>query len=193
MSLILPQILLMNKNISLAKMEVLGERMMRACTGFAFQVEFEKQKSKCQKSIAFLKILYFLNLGALLAGMGVVTARQFNGRYQCNSITLNFSGDEVWKPALAFNVDSDEWEEWTLVFSYFSGVYESTSTSSRRPVYQERRKFDREPYELRVPAEIRYCEPIKAWVFTHEHIRKREVNKDEVGVLSTRCVSLIPI
>ena len=70
----------------------------------------------------FLKALYFLNLGVLLAGMGVVSYKQISRRYQCNSITVSF-GDEVWEPAFArLDSDTEEYEEWTLVFSYFNGV-----------------------------------------------------------------------
>ena len=63
------------------------------------------------------------------------------------------------------------------MFSYFDGVYEKEVYHAGRPIYKERRKFDRQPYQgngsQRIqPAEIRYCEDINAWIFTHEHIKK---------------------
>ncbi len=54
-------------------------------------------------------------------------------------------------------------------------MYERDGTLAHgRPVYKERRKFDRQPYDTSVivPAEIRYCADINSWVFVHEHIRK---------------------
>jgi len=48
------------------------------------------------------------------------------------------------------------------------------------PVYKEMRKFDRNPYQSVIPAEIRYCKEISAWVFTHENIRKSDAD-DEVN------------
>jgi len=109
-------------SFSLAKIDVLENRLRRACTAPVFHAEFKKRKNSCQKSEMFLKALYFLNLGVLLAGMGVVSYNQISGRYQCNSITVNF-GDEVWEPAFArLDSETEEYEEWTLVFSYFNGV-----------------------------------------------------------------------
>ena len=84
-------------------------------------------------------------------------------------------------PYFSDEVNPDVYEEWTLFFSYFNGVYEKKGTFGGRPLYQERRKFDRTQYHLIVPAEIKYCEEINAWVFTHEHIR-RSKNDDEVSV-----------
>lgn len=94
---------------------------------------------------------------------------------QCDSITAKF-GDEV-TTISALSASSGEYEDFTLVFSYFSGVYEKEGYHAGRPVYKERRKFDRQPYKgngrQRVkPAEIRYCQDINAWIFTHEHIKK---------------------
>ncbi|KAL7536191.1 hypothetical protein ACHAXR_006980 [Thalassiosira sp. AJA248-18] len=163
---------------SLAKIDVLGKRLQRACTSSVFETQFEKIKVECKKSNAFLKALYFLNLGVLLAGMITVSTRQISGYYQCNSITVNF-GDEVWDPAFALNTTSGEYEEWTLLFSYFSGVYVKNGTHASRPIYREMRKFDRKNYDPEevVPAEIRYCEEVGAWIFTHEHIRKTRDEK----------------
>lgn len=150
--------------MTLAKIDVLGKRLMRACTSSVFHTEFEKQKHNCKKSEAFLKALYFLNLGCLLAGMIVVSIRQEGGYYQCQSVTVNF-GDKVWEPAFALNTTSGAYEEWTLVFSYFNGVFVDNGTKeASRPVYREMRKFDRGNYKTVFPAEIKYCSEISAWV-----------------------------
>jgi len=153
---------------NLSKINVLGNRMQRACTAPPFKMEFEKQKVSCRKSEVFLRTLYFLNFCALMAGMIVVSVRQDNGYYQCKSISVTF-GDDVWKPAMALNITSGKYEEWTLAYSYFNGVYEREGN-----VYKERRKFDRASYDENsvVPAEIRYCKEINSWVFTHPLIRK---------------------
>ena len=60
------------------------------------------------------------------------------------------------------------------MFAYFNGVYEKNGTHAGRPVYQERRKFDRSKYEDRIPAEIKYSDDDGAWIFTHKDIRKSE-------------------
>lgn len=59
-------------------------------------------------------------------------------------------------------------------------MYVKDGTHASRPVYKEMRKFDRNPYQSVIPAEIRYCKEISAWVFTHENIRKSDAN-DELG------------
>ena len=163
----------------LSKMEVLGQRMKTACTAPAFSVEFEKAKHHCRKQDALLKSIYFLNFGCFLAGLIVVSIRQSNGTLFCDSVTTEFQ-NEVWTGALALNLETGEWEDFTLVFSYFSGVYKQDGYLAGRPVYREMRKFDRQSFDEDwvVPAEISYCEEISAWVFRHDNIRK---GNDESG------------
>jgi len=163
----------------LSKMEVLGQRMKNACTAPAFSVEFEKVKHHCRKQDALLKSIYFLNIGCFLAGLIVVSIRQSNGTLFCDSVTTEFQ-NEVWTGALALNPETGEWEDFTLVFSYFSGVYKQDGYLAGRPVYREMRKFDRQSFDEDwvVPAEISYCEEISAWVFRHDNIRK---GNDESG------------
>lgn len=65
-------------------------------------------------------------------------------------------------------------------------VFIKNGTHAGRPLYKEARKFDRQPYNTEnqdgtkypvvVPAEIKYCEEMKAWVLTHENIRKSETD-----------------
>jgi len=68
----------------LAKMDVLGKGMLRACTAKLFQTEFEKQQFKRSRGASiFLKSVYFLNLGGLVLGMTLVSTKQMDGYYQC--------------------------------------------------------------------------------------------------------------
>ena len=79
---------------SLAKMDVLGKRLQRACTAKLFQTEFEKKKlgrmsirdslrRGNRRASIFLKSIYFFNLAALLGGMLYISMRQTSGYYQC--------------------------------------------------------------------------------------------------------------
>ncbi|KAL7554378.1 hypothetical protein ACHAWF_018209 [Thalassiosira exigua] len=192
---------------SLARMDVLGKKMLRACTAKCFQTEFEKERLGRSKKLGFfLKAVYGLNLAVLLAGMAVVSARQISGHYQCESITVDL-GQSVWDeavvnmpqeqydrwvslyPYFADAVSPDRDEIWTLVFSYFNGFYEKDGTHAGRPIYRERRKHDRMlygegmPHEYVVPATIKFCEEISAWVFTHDYIQ-RSKKKDGISAIA---------
>ena len=69
---------------SLAKLDVLGRRLQRACNAKLYQTEFEKDRfKKSKRASIFLKSVYFLNLGLFLAGMIFVSTRQTSGYYQC--------------------------------------------------------------------------------------------------------------
>jgi len=163
---------------SLSKIDVLGRRMLRACSAPVFEAEFERGRSSCSKMKAFLKVLYFINLDVLVVGMIVVSYRQMTGYYQCQQLSAEF-GDDVWDGAVTLNQDTGVYESWTLVFFYFAGVYEKSGTHAGRPIYVEQRKFDHLSYSQVEPAEFRYCEPISAWVFTHKHIKKSNNTKDD--------------
>jgi len=184
---------------ALAKKDVLGKEMQRACTAKCFQTEFQRQKfGRSKKLSIFLKAVYFLNLGFYLGVMATVSIFQIRGTLYCDSITVDF-GNGLWEEALVkmpseqfekwvwlyphFNdtVTPDQYEKWTLVYSYFNGVYERENrTHAGRPVYREMRKFDNTNYDIIVPAQIHYCEGIGAWVLTHEHIQKSK-SLDESG------------
>ena len=116
---------------------------------------------------AFLKGVYFINLVIFLAVMITISVEQGNGDFQCNEITVDW-GDSIWEDAVVKPSGAEEYQEWTLIFSYFNGVFEKNATTHpsvhRRPVYVERRKFDREDYEVVTPATIQYCDDISAWV-----------------------------
>ncbi|KAL7549657.1 hypothetical protein ACHAWF_012923 [Thalassiosira exigua] len=171
----------------LAKKDFLGKRLGRACTARLFQTEFEKQKfgRSCAASL-FLKSVYFINLVAFLGGLITVTLNQVNSVYQCDSITVDF-GDHVWEDAVVFKPDTGEYVDRVLVFSTFNGVYVKSPdyTANGRPVYEERKKFNQEPFDPEgylatvVPAQIRYCaKPLEAWCFYHPHIKKTNPGVD---------------
>ena len=153
---------------SLCKMDVLGKHLERACTKKHFETEFEKPTmlSKNSKRISlFLKGVYFFNLAIFLAILTGVAIRQERGLFQCHSITVEFP-DDIWAESWARG-RSGTYMEQTLMYSYFNGVYVQDGTHAGRPVYKERRKFDRTEYEGLDPAEIRYCKEISSWIFTH--------------------------
>lgn len=117
-------------------MEVLGKRLQRACTARLFQTEFEKKKFKRIRAISiFLKSVYFVNLAAFLTGMIWISSEQQNNKYQCQEIIVDF-GEGVWTDPVIVNPYGII-EDFTLVFSYFNGVYKQTPDSHLgRPVYR---------------------------------------------------------
>ncbi|KAL9186453.1 hypothetical protein ACHAXT_005691 [Thalassiosira profunda] len=177
---------------SLAKLDVFGKKLQAACKNKCFRVKFEKERSrgmKVRRMSVFLRTMYFLNLCIMLGGMAVVSIRQNAGYYQEDSITVDL-GDTVWDGAIVriptwlprtwLDATPGELEEWTLVYAFFNGVYEfEGDMHDHRPVYRERRKFDRTPYEGVVPAEIKYCGEINAWVLTHESIFRTKSGRTE--------------
>ena len=88
-----------------------------------------------------------------------------------------------------------EGANFTLVFSYFNGVYEQDGTHRGRPVYKERRKYNNGPFHPSwwvVPAEIRYSNTGNFWVFTHPWIQKLVSAEDDVSVSFLGFVSTWP-
>jgi len=91
-----------------------------------------------------------------------VSTRQNSGYFQCSSITVDF-GDAVWEdPIIVIPGLPEAVTTFTLVFSYFNGVYVQDGTVEGRPRYVEMRKFDSKPMDpdiewlVTVPAEIKY-------------------------------------
>lgn len=109
---------------ALAKMDVLGKGMKRACTAACFQAEFQRKKSgrslRSKKFSVFLKTLYFLNLTLFLALMAAVSIRQNNGSYQVDSITVDF-GNVIWEDALV-KMPSAFHEKWLELYPWFEDV-----------------------------------------------------------------------
>jgi len=167
---------------SLAKIDVFGKELQRACTAKCFHAIFDKHRlGKIRKLSTFLKTIYFVNICGMLGGMLYVTVNQVRGNYHQSSIEVDF-GNTVWDSAwvhLSSGVPPwvrtsplGEYASWTLVYSYFNGVYSIDRMENGRPVYKEMRKFDATPFGLVKPAEIKYCDDIQAWVFRHESITR---------------------
>ncbi len=167
---------------SLSRMSVLSKAMKNATKSKYFQVEFNKSKfGRGRKLSIFLKGVYFFNMFGLFAGLLVVTLRQEAGHYTCSEITVKFP-DKLWEDGIVNWPDGRYEEGMILNYPYFNGVYRQVDERrDRRPVYVEQKKFDGTPFDLESPAEgftvklgakFMYCKSLKAWVFTHEYIRK---------------------
>ncbi|KAL3800886.1 hypothetical protein ACHAW5_002037 [Stephanodiscus triporus] len=176
---------LADMSFALAKMDVFGKRMRRACTARLFHLEFEKVKVKYGKRARaglFQKSVYFVNMTVFLVLLTLLSIKQKSGGFQCKKISVDF-GDGVWEnPIIVGLPPSMADKNYTLVFSYFNGVYEQDGTHRGRPVYKERRKFDNGPFDPSwqlVPAEIRYSNLGEFWVFTHPWIRKSRTAEDD--------------
>ena len=182
-------------------MDVFGKSLQRACTAKCFRAEFDKKRFGRIKHLSiFLKAIYFVNLCGMLGWMGYVSIRQIKGDYYDNSITLTF-GDTVWEKAWvkvpewldpgirALSNQTDEYEEWMLVYSYFNGIYEKNGTHDGHPIYTERRKSDRKAYATTgKPAQVKYCKEIESWVFTHENIyKKKSAAKVNISIIHLQC------
>jgi len=144
-----------------------------------FQLEFKKSKLGKSRTISlFLKAVYFLNLCAMVAGMCFVTIKQADGVYQCQEITARFP-DNIWEGGIVMWPDGRV-EEMILNYPYFNGVYRQEGSHDGRPVYVEMKKLDGSPFDtelpewlvVKVPAKFQYCKSIRAWVFTHDYLRK---------------------
>lgn len=126
-------------------------------------------------------MLHWMSAPCAIETNEVFPFRQMRGFYQCKEITLDV-GDGILEEA--FVRINDNFETWVLVYSYFNGVFIKDGTYAGRPLYKEARKFDRQPYRpdnqagsmfpVVIPAEIKYCDEIRAWVLTHENILKSE-------------------
>ncbi|KAL7454765.1 hypothetical protein ACHAWC_008115 [Mediolabrus comicus] len=164
---------------ALAKMDVLGKRMKRATMRKCFSVEYKKLPfARRRKLSVFVKVLYMLNLGVLMAGMGVINVYQDRGDYYCSTISA-YMPEDYWVDAIVTNSTGSE-EKMDLIFPYFNGVYVKNGTINGRPIYVEQNKaLDAVPYEDKVPAQFRYCESERAWVFMHPNIRKSSLFDEE--------------
>jgi hypothetical protein len=178
---------------NLSRMSVLSKRMKDATTCKYFQMEFNKSKfGQGRKLSILLKGMYFINLFGLLAGMVYVTVRQQAGFYTCPEITAILP-DKLWEKSIVRWPDSGI-EEMVLNYPYFNGVYRQEGFHDSRPVYVEMNKFNGEPFATEVPGEtlalgigasaklgakFMYCKRLKAWVFTHEYIRKSRHDDDD--------------
>ena len=118
---------------NLCKMDVLGKTLQRACTAKCFQAEFDRQRlGRSKKMSIFLKSIYFINLCVMLSVMAFYSTMQIRGNLHDESITADF-GNTVWAsswvkvpswvPTIQSETPGQEYEEWTLVYANFNGVY----------------------------------------------------------------------
>jgi hypothetical protein len=193
----------------LSKMDVLGKHMRLACTSRIFHMEFDKVKHHNRGYTGLcLKSIYFANIVVSLMLLTTITIGQRNGYFQCRIITIDL-GDGVWEDPILDDMarehnlavlrpppgTNDTKNDFTLVFSYFNGVYEQDGTHRGRPVYRERRKFDNKPFDSTwgtIPAEIRYSNVGDFWIFTHPWIRKSGLLSTEDDVSSKRLYCFSP-
>ncbi len=134
-----------------------------------------------------IRLVYSLIMIGMCVGLTYITAKQPTGEYGCTSIVVQF-GDEVWEDAWVTledtcSVDSDCsnenqqcfeekcHEKRLLIFSHFNGLYNFDNIVSQRPRYVEMNKEKGDEYNSTIPAEIKYCEEIESWVFSHRNIK----------------------
>ncbi|KAL7526685.1 hypothetical protein ACHAWF_001874 [Thalassiosira exigua] len=80
----------------LAKMDVLGKQLKRSTGKKCFRIEFERLPfARRRKMTVFVKIVYIINLCAMMSGMIVITFKQVHGDFNCDRITVGF-GDHIW-------------------------------------------------------------------------------------------------
>ncbi|KAL7532966.1 hypothetical protein ACHAWF_004301 [Thalassiosira exigua] len=156
----------------LAKFDILGKRLRIAAGSKCFQMEFEKRPYILRKKITiFVKVVYLFNLILFIAGIGIISAQQNQGRFQCGSIAVVF-GEDIWERAWVKSSRNESYNK-ILMYSHFNGIYKQVEeTHARRPRYREVRKSDGEPYATKIGAELKYCPDEGAWVFTHEMMSK---------------------
>eukprot|EP00984_Skeletonema_dohrnii_P026168 scaffold15472_cov138-Skeletonema_dohrnii-CCMP3373.AAC.1 len=161
---------------NLARMGVFSKSLRAETTNKYFRTEFKKEANKAERSRRISLFLIY------------VSRKQSRGDYQCKSITVVIK-DEVWEESVV-KVPGKDVEKMVLLYPYFNGHYNQDGSShDGRPVYVEQNKFDGtefnttspDPVHIRVkvPAQIKYCKSIRAWVFTHEYIRKSNSTRDD--------------
>lgn len=143
----------------------------------------------------FIRLVYCINAALMIFGISILMHNQDCGEYRCMSKSIAF-GDEVWEEAWvkmgSCNIDSDCgdrqqchqsycYEQRLLIYSHFNGIYEEVDSHDGRPRYVERNKEDGSPFLETEPAEIIYCENLKAWVFRHPYIRTSLDELEEVS------------
>ena len=106
----------------LARRDVFGKRMKKASTRTCFEAEFEKLPySRRKKMTIFVKVLYIVNLIAMLVGLTIITVKQIRGDYHCDSITAIFD-HHIWQDAVVMNATGGV-VKMDLIYSYFSGEF----------------------------------------------------------------------
>lgn len=125
---------------SSAQIDVFGRHLKHAALSKCFAAEFEKEKFSLRKRLnRFIKAMYFLNLFAMIIGLGVITTKQNEGAFYAKGISVAF-GEDIWNDAIIRTAGGDK-ETRNLLFSYFNGVYRyNGNMSDGRPIYTEQNK-----------------------------------------------------
>lgn len=69
----------------------------------------------------FIRLIYFLNAGLMVAGLSILMVKQNNGEYRCKSFSVYF-GDDSWEDAWV-ELDNGDMEKRLLVYAHFNGIY----------------------------------------------------------------------
>ena len=69
----------------------------------------------------FIRLIYFLNICLMIAGLSVLMVKQSHGEFRCKSFSIRF-GDETWEDAW-IELDNGGMEKRLLVYSHFNGIY----------------------------------------------------------------------
>lgn len=140
------------------------------------------------------KLVYFLNVAIILAGLGYITQEQNNGNFRARRIQVLFD-EVIWENA---NVKlNDEPEQRLLIYSYFNGLYKEDGSHHGHPRYVEQNKEDGKAFSTLASApgaELVFCNEIVSWVFRHPNILsdhdcgwlwKAPETEDDYDILST--------
>eukprot|EP00804_Cyclotella_cryptica_P006489 CCRYP_012786-RB/>CCRYP_012786-RB protein AED:0.12 eAED:0.12 QI:1112/0.7/0.90/1/0.8/0.90/11/549/703 len=181
--------------------------LLKQATGrsIAFVCKKSNEHDKFERSLnRFIRLIYFLNVGLMIAGLSVLMVQQTHGYYRCKSFSIQF-GDETWEDAWV-ELDNGNMEKRLLVYSHFNGIYVDViqsraiarflpvsahhlqplhllylenGTHDGKPRYVEQNKEDGHSFRSTIPAEIVYCEDAESWVFRHEKISTTLSQEDD--------------
>ena len=141
-----------------------------------------------------VKLVYFLNVGIILAGLGYITQEQNDGNFRARRIQVLFD-EVIWENADVLL--NDEIEQRLLIYSYFNGLYKESGSHHGHPRYVEQNKEDGQQFSSSASApgaEFVFCNEVSSWVFRHQNILsdqdcewlwKAPKTEDDYDILST--------
>ena len=153
----------------------MDERRSSVITGSRASLDRERRLSSSglitsNNRVNFMvKLVYFLNVAIILAGLGYISQEQKDGAYSTESIKVMFD-EMIWENADVL-LENGETEQRLLIYSYFNGVYKEVGTYNNYPRYIEMNKNDGSAFGSIQGAEFVYCSEIGSWVFKHEQIK----------------------
>ena len=105
----------------LAKMELLGRRMQRACTSRCYRTEFgQKRMGKNRRISVVLKAVTIVNLCIMLSAALYISSNQIGATFYTEAITVDF-GSTIWETAWAttpLRSNSTGYEERMLICTF---------------------------------------------------------------------------